>query len=162
MKDTVLFTKALEFAAKMHRKQTRRDKTTPYILHPIAVAEIVREWGWPIKYQVVALLHDTLEDTTATEEDIEEFGEDVLKAVKLLTKSDDCDEAEYIDRLMYNNMAYMVKAADKIHNMREVVTSDDKEWAKKYVEKSREYYYGKFGTYVDDAIEKAINALANN
>lgn len=155
MKDTVMFTKALEFASKMHRKQTRRDKNVPYILHPIAVAEIVRDWGWPLKYQVVALLHDVLEDTKATEDDIREFGDDVLEAVKLLTKSGDCDEEEYLRRLEHNEMAYTVKAADKIHNMREVVRAEDKEWAKKYVAKSRKLYYDRFGTSVNQAIEMA-------
>lgn len=162
MKDNVLFSKALSYAAHMHRKQTRRDKTTPYILHPIAVSEIVRNWGYDLKYQIVALLHDTLEDTKATEEDILEFGEDVLTAVKLLTKPDDMDvedEAAYLDRLMVNDMAKIVKAADKVHNMQEVLLTEDKQWAKKYIAKSKKYYYGRFGKRVDEAIEAAERAI---
>lgn len=160
MKDTTMFSKALEFAAKMHCKQTRRDKSTPYILHPIAVTEIVREWGWPLKYQVVALLHDTLEDTKATATDIREFGDDVLEAVKLLTKSANCDEEDYLNKLSVNEMAYVVKAADKIHNMREVTRTEDKDWAKRYVAKSRRLYYDRFGAAVNHAIEEAERELS--
>lgn len=162
MKDGVLFSKALEYAAKMHRKQTRRDRVTPYILHPIAVSEIVRSWGYDVRYQVVALLHDTLEDTKAKEEEILEFGEDILEAVKLLTKSEDMkaeDEGVYLDSLIINDMAKVVKAADKIHNMREVMLTDDKEWAKRYISKSRKYYYGRFGARVDAAIEEAEQSV---
>lgn len=162
MKDGVLFSKALEYAAKMHRKQTRRDRVTPYILHPIAVSEIVRSWGYDVRYQVVALLHDTLEDTKAKEEEILEFGEDILEAVKLLTKSEDMkaeDEGVYLDSLIINDMAKVVKAADKIHNMREVMLTDDKEWAKRYIAKSRKYYYGRFGARVDTAIEEAEQSV---
>ena len=162
MKDGVLFSKALEYAAKMHRKQTRRDRTTPYILHPIAVSEIVRSWGYDVRYQVVALLHDTLEDTKAKEEEILEFGEDILVAVKLLTKSEDMkaeDEGVYLDSLIVNDMAKVVKAADKIHNMREVMLTDDKEWAKRYIAKSRKYYYGRFVARGDAAIEEAEQSV---
>ena len=162
MKDGVLFSKALEYAAKMHRKQTRRDRVTPYILHPIAVSEIVRSWGYDVRYQVVALLHDTLEDTKAKEEEILEFGEDILEAVKLLTKNEDMkaeDEGVYLDSLIINDMAKVVKAADKIHNMREVMLTDDKEWAKRYIAKSRKYYYGNFGARVDAAIEEAEQSV---
>lgn len=161
MKDNVLFSKALSYAAHMHRKQTRRDKTTPYILHPIAVAEIVRDAGFDIKYQIVALLHDTLEDTDATEDEIKFFGEDVLEAVKLLTRPDGMDETNYLDAILQNRMATVVKAADKMHNMWECALCDNRVWAAKYVEKSKKYYFKRFNKAVDNAIAEANYAITH-
>ena len=83
MKASVLFSQALAFAAEKHKRQTRRDKITPYIYHPIRVAELVRDAGYGVRYQVVALLHDVLEDTKTTDEEIMAFGEDIYEAVKL-------------------------------------------------------------------------------
>lgn len=161
MKDNVLFSKALSYAAYMHRKQTRRDKTTPYILHPIAVAEIVRDAGFDIKYQIVALLHDTLEDTDATEDEIKFFGEDVLEAVKLLTRPDGMDETNYLDAILQNRMATVVKAADKMHNMWECALCDNRVWATKYVAKSKKYYFKRFNKAVDNAIAEANYAITH-
>ena len=88
-------------------------------------------------------------------EEIKVFGDDIYEAVKLLTRPDGMDEEEYVRRILENPMAAIVKAADKIHNMREAATCDDKEWVKRYVSKSKKYYYGKFNEAVDDAIYKA-------
>lgn len=155
MKASVLFSQALAFAAEKHKKQTRRDKITPYIYHPIRVAELVRDAGYGVRYQVVALLHDVLEDTKTTDEEIMVFGEDIYEAVKLLTRPDGMDEEEYLRKILANPMAAIVKAADKIHNMQEASVCEDREWAQRYVAKSKKYYYGKFNQAVDDAIYKA-------
>lgn len=155
MKASVLFSQALALAAEKHKKQTRRDKITPYIYHPIRVAELVRDAGYGVRYQVVALLHDVLEDTKTTDEEIQVFGDDIYEAVKLLTRPDGMDEEEYLRRILENPMAAIVKAADKIHNMQEAALCEDKEWSRRYIEKSKKYYYGKFNKAVDDAIYKA-------
>ena len=154
MEYSILFSKALSFAADKHQGQTRRDGSA-YILHPIKVAEIVRESGYDSKYQIAALLHDTLEDTDATEDEIKFFGEDVFEAVKLLTRPNGMDETEYLDSIFKNHMATIVKAADKIHNMWECAVCDDVRWASKYIEKSKKYYFKKFSKAVDDAISGA-------
>ena len=155
MKASVLFSQALVLAAEKHKKQTRRDKITPYIYHPIQVAELVKAAGWGVRYQVVALLHDVLEDTKTSDEEIKIFGEDIYEAVKLLTRPKDMDEEEYVRRILANPMAAIVKAADKIHNMQEAALCEDKDWAQRYIAKSKKYYYGKFNQAVDDAIYKA-------
>ena len=154
MENSILFSKAVSYAANKHLTQARRDGS-PYILHPIKVAEIVRESGYDTRYQIVALLHDTLEDTDATEDEIKFFGQDVLEAVKLLTRPDGMDETEYIDAILQNHMAAIVKAADKMHNMMECTMCDNVRWATKYINKSQKYYFKKFNKAVDNAINLA-------
>ena len=106
--------KALEFATKKHEGQTRKEGT-PYITHPIAVADIVRGWGYGQDYILTAYFHDLLEDTDATPEEIERIGgKKVLEAVSLLTKEDGYNPSEYIERIKVNPIAKVVKSADRI------------------------------------------------
>lgn len=73
-----LIVKAMDFAAKAHRTQMRKDGSTPYINHPIGVANILTDLGNITDSAIIcaALLHDTVEDTDTTFEDIQrEFGE---------------------------------------------------------------------------------------
>lgn len=153
-----MLTKAIVFAAKKHENQTRKDGS-PYIYHPLKVAEIVRDAGYGIKYQVVAILHDVLEDTDATENDVREFGEDVLEAVNLLTRLPGMDEEEYVNLILQNRIAAIVKNADKIHNVWEASYSVDKDWARKYVKKAKRYYEKKFSYALDRAIGNAKGTL---
>ena len=104
------------FAAQKHAGQTRRDGS-PYIYYPIAVADELRKAGYDEKYQIVGVLHDVLEDTDATEAEVGEFGEDVLEAVKLLTRPDGMTEDEYVASILENPMAAIVKSVDKAHNV---------------------------------------------
>ena len=84
MSEHELFAKALVFATEKHAGQTRQDGS-PYIYHPIKVAELLKDTGYDLRYQIAGILHDVLEDTDATEEEVRAFGEDVLEAVKLVT-----------------------------------------------------------------------------
>ena len=86
MKFTELdYKKALEFAALKHSGQYRKGGQ-PYITHPIAVSEILKEQGFGIDYQIAGLFHDLLEDTDATEAELQALSNaEVVKAVKLLT-----------------------------------------------------------------------------
>ena len=78
-----LIKKAYEFAAKAHEGQKRRSGED-YITHPCAVAEIVAEFGFDASTVVAAFLHDTLEDTPVTDDQIKtEFGEEILELVVL-------------------------------------------------------------------------------
>ena len=84
--DQALYEKAYEFAKEKHGTQ-KRIGGDPYITHPVAVADILKKEGYDIEYQIVALFHDLLEDTDAIEDEIRSIaGEEVLQAVKLLTK----------------------------------------------------------------------------
>ena len=89
--DFTLFFKALSFAAAKHRHQRRKDeKASPYINHPIEVANMLWTVGSvrDISTLVAAILHDTIEDTDTTPQEIRDnFGDDVLGLV--LEVSDD-------------------------------------------------------------------------
>ena len=158
MKDTELLAKAIAFAADKHKEQLRKDGT-PYIYHPLKVAELVKNEGHSIKCQIVAILHDVLEDTDASEEDIRSFGEDVLVAVKLLTRLPGTPENVYVEGILENPMATIVKNADKLHNIKDAGTISDIKWSKKYIQKSKLYYEGKFSKELDATIEEALKSL---
>lgn len=147
--------KAIAFAAEKHANQTRKDGT-PYIFHPLAVAELLKRYGYDIDYQVAGVLHDVLEDTDATDEEVRVFGEDIYKAVKLVTRPKGADEAEYVKNILTNHMAAVVKNADKIHNMCDIVTTNDRNAILNYAKKVEKYYKEKFSYALDNAIDNAL------
>lgn len=127
--DKVLIRKALDLAVKAHSEQRRRTGE-PYIYHPIAVAQIVAdEIGLGAVSIVCALLHDVVEDTTYTLEDIEElFGQKIAKIIDGLTKisvlnnQDLSIQSENFRKLLLtlseDVRVILVKIADRLHNMR--------------------------------------------
>ena len=161
IKEQYLFNEAVAYAARKHVGQTRKDGT-PYIYHPLKVAELVKEAGYDLKYQIAAVLHDTLEDTDATEDEIGKFGEDVLEAVRLVTRPEGMDEAEYVAKILENHMASAVKNADKIHNMIDLRTCGNPEWAKRYTQKVRKYYDGKFSAALDIVISDIVTERSDS
>ncbi len=121
--------KAYEFSAKAHEGQVRRSGE-PYLQHPIAVAGVLSSLRTDVTAIVAGLLHDTLEDTVATPEELEkEFGKDVVHLVdgvtkigKITFKSAEEKQAENF-RKMLLSMAddirvVLIKLADRLHNMR--------------------------------------------
>lgn len=149
--------RAIAFAATKHTDQSRKDGS-PYIYHPLKVAELLQAAGFGIQYQITGILHDTLEDTDASEEDIASFGSDVLDAVKLLTRTED-NEEKYVDAILTNHIATAVKSCDIICNMNDAPFSEDRKWSKKYIAKAKKYYYHKFSPAVDEAINHANHLL---
>ena len=84
--DMALIDKAVEYANAKHQYQKRKDGS-PYIIHPLAVAEVVAEMGLDMDAILGALLHDCIEDTDASHEDIEKlFGATVAELVEGVTK----------------------------------------------------------------------------
>ena len=125
--DTRLVVRAYEVAEQMHGDQRRRSGD-PYITHPLAVTTILAELGMDTTTLVAALLHDTVEDTPYTLEDVrEEFGEDVAHLVDGVTKLDkikygEAAEAETIRKMVVamarDPRVLVIKLADRLHNMR--------------------------------------------
>lgn len=128
--------KAAAFAAEKHKGQEDR-AGKPYIDHPKAVAKMLK--GEDEK--IVALLHDTVEDTDATIDEIrEKFGDTIADAVAFLTRPNNVPYMEYIKLVKSNGLARKVKLADLTHNMDmsrlPEVTDEDL----KRIEKYREAY----------------------
>jgi len=121
--------RAVEYANAKHRYQKRKDGS-PYIIHPLAVAEIVAEMGLDSDAILAALLHDCIEDTDASHEDIEKlFGTTVAELVEGVTKltraNFSTSEQAQMENLRKMFMAMskdirvvLIKIADRLHNMR--------------------------------------------
>ena len=124
MKD--LLSRALELANKSHKGQTRWDKKTPYVTHPIAVVRMIAEFGFPGEVQVVAALHDVVEDTSITLIDLKRLGypEEIVDAVDAMSRRNGEDGKEdylaYILRVKENSIARVVKIFDITHNLSDV------------------------------------------
>ncbi|QLF69938.1 bifunctional (p)ppGpp synthetase/guanosine-3',5'-bis(diphosphate) 3'-pyrophosphohydrolase [Peteryoungia desertarenae] len=124
-----LLNKAYVYAMQKHGKQTRASGD-PYISHPLEVAAILTEMHLDESTIAVALLHDTIEDTSATRAEIDElFGEDIGRLVEGLTKLKKLDlvtkkakQAENLRKLLLaisdDVRVLLVKLADRLHNMR--------------------------------------------
>lgn len=120
---------AFEMAADAH-KTMRRKSGEPYILHPLAVARIcVEEIGLGVRSTICALLHDTVEDTDITLEDVErEFGNEITRIVDGLTKISNVidvnasQQAENFKKILLtltdDPRVILIKLADRLHNMR--------------------------------------------
>ena len=128
-KDRDMLLKAYNYAKEAHSNQ-KRASGEPYFIHPCAVALILMELGLDAPTVAAALLHDVIEDTPATEEDIKRaFGDEVLELVsgvtkldKIVFKSQEQEEAENF-RKIFVAMAkdirvIIIKMADRLHNMR--------------------------------------------
>ena len=157
MPDSESLKLALEFAKEKHKGQ-KRIGGDDYITHPIAVAEIVKNQGFDEKYQIAALFHDLLEDTDATEEEILKFGNmEILEAVKLLTKEKGYDMGEYISAIKQNPIAFAVKAADRLHNLRCAVIADEK-FKRKYILETACWYMD-FSLEIRNAVKRLAESL---
>ena len=127
--DKELVRHAFEMAAEAH-KTMRRKSGEPYILHPIAVAMIcVEEIGLGVRSTICALLHDTVEDTDITLEDVErEFGTEIARIVDGLTKistvmdTNTSQQAENFKKILLtltdDPRVILIKLSDRLHNMR--------------------------------------------
>ena len=127
--DLSMVEKAYNFAVEKHDGQTRKSGE-PFVNHPIQVASIIAEMEFDVESIVAALLHDVVEDTDSTREDIvREFGETVALLVDGVTKLDkipySSKEEQQIETLrkMFFAMAedvrvIVIKLADRLHNMR--------------------------------------------
>ena len=145
-KDLALLFKALAFAAHKHRDQRRKDaQASPYINHPIALAEVLTGEGGIGDTEVLAaaLLHDTIEDTATTGAELRsQFGERIAAMVEEVTDDQNLPKPER-KRLQIEHAAELsrgaklVKLADKICNVRDVAYHPPSKWD---LARRREYF----------------------
>lgn len=137
---------AIAFAAERHRDQRRKDaEASPYINHPIALANILKNEGGIADAVVLAaaVLHDTLEDTATTPEELAaRFGTEITGIVLEVTDDKSLPKAER-KRLQIehaagiSHRAKLVKLADKIANLRDIVESPPADWSS---ERKNDYF----------------------
>jgi guanosine-3',5'-bis(diphosphate) 3'-pyrophosphohydrolase len=145
-KELALLFRALAFAAHKHRDQRRKDaEASPYINHPIALAEVLAGEGGVTDVEVLAaaLLHDTIEDTDTTAEELgAQFGERITGMVVEVTDDESLPKAEK-KRLQIEHApglspgAKLVKLADKICNLRDVADRPPAKWE---LQRRQEYF----------------------
>ncbi len=144
--DVPLVLRAAAFAAHKHSEQRRKDASaSPYINHPIAVAEIIAGEGRVVDPVVLAaaLLHDTIEDTETSYSELKgEFGETIAEIVAEVT------DTKWLGKVTRKKLqvskaqqasegARLVKLADKIANLRDMIASPPANWP---IERRREYF----------------------
>ncbi len=164
--------KALHFAANKHRDQRRKDvEASPYINHPIEVAELLaREGGVtdPVTLQA-GILHDTIEDTDTTPEELERaFGADVRRVVEEVTDDKSLAKADR-KRLQIEHAPHLsdharqVKIADKISNVVGVTVAPPADWSlqrrQEYLDWTEQVVAGCRGA--NPALEKFYDQILN-
>ena len=144
-------TKAYDFALKAHQNQ-KRISGDPYLIHPVAVADILTDLKLDSATIATGLLHDTIEDTHATYKTIEkEFGKEVADLVEGVTKI-----SEFENQAIYNSKAenfrklilatsrdirvLLVKLADRLHNMRTLKSIEEKQKRERIARETMEIY----------------------
>jgi guanosine-3',5'-bis(diphosphate) 3'-pyrophosphohydrolase len=142
---TGLILKAIRFAAEKHKGQKRKDtEASPYINHPIQVTEILWSIGGvrDTTLLLAAILHDTIEDTNATPEEIKvNFGEEVLALVVEVTDDKSLPKEVRKQRQVEtaphkSQRARLLKIADKISNVQDIIRTPPKDWS---LERRQEY-----------------------
>jgi GTP diphosphokinase / guanosine-3',5'-bis(diphosphate) 3'-diphosphatase len=162
--DITVILKAAEFAAHKHRDQRRKGKSQrPYVGHCIEVARMIAEVGGIEDANVLAaaILHDTVEDTDTTPQEIEkEFGADIALLVAEVTddkrlESDERKRLQVVHAPHISDRAKLIKLADKISNVREIGADPPENWDLK-----RRLRYYDWAKEVVDALGDANPALA--
>ena len=144
--ETHLILKALSFAANKHRNQFRKgSEPIPYINHPIALADLLVRTGNISDSATIAaaLLHDTVEDTDTSFEELEaEFGPEISQLVAELTDDKGLPKEERKRRQvehapLLSRRARVVKLADKTCNLRDIVQDPPPKWS---LERKQQYF----------------------
>lgn len=131
---------AASFAADKHKGQYRKEGNLLYISHLVAVALILQKYNFSEEIIAAGLLHDTLEDTETTQEEVlENFGQEILNMILQVTNDVNLNWKEkkqkYIDTVrLASNGAQAIALADKIHNMQSLLSNledlgPEKVWA---------------------------------
>jgi guanosine-3',5'-bis(diphosphate) 3'-pyrophosphohydrolase len=170
MSDIAKFIKAAKFSAEKHRYQKRKgDDAEPYINHPLEVANLLVNVGKveDIDVLTAAVLHDTIEDTDTTIEEITKlFGENVCKMVLEVTDDKSLPKAERKQKQIehaphLSDGAKQIKLGDKISNISDVMNDPPAGWSKQrrreYIEWGEKVVAGLRGA--NPALEKHFDEL---
>jgi len=143
--------KAYDFALNAHKNQ-KRDSGDPYLIHPVAVADILTDLKLDSATITTGLLHDTIEDTKTTYKTVEkEFGKEIADLVDGVTKISELEgkvvensKAENIRKLILATSkdirVLLVKIADRLHNMRTINSISDESRRKRIAKETMEIY----------------------
>lgn len=154
-----LFVKAIGFAAEKHRNQRRKDAdASPYINHPIALANVLANEGGVDDVAVLcaAVLHDTVEDTETSEAELRAtFGAAIASIVMQVTDDKSLEKSvrkqKQIEHASHiSSEAKLVKLADKICNLRDILASPPASWSA-----DRKHAYFDWASQVVDALRGA-------
>lgn len=162
--EEILYRKALNFAAIKHAAQKRKGTEIPYIVHPFEVSQILRDNGCSLLIQAAGLLHDCLEDTdTTSDEIVKEFGPELCTLVENESenKSKTWKERKQItvNRVaVASKETQMICCADKLSNLRSMSFDfsniGDKLWERFNASKENiQWYYS--------SIARALNGLSD-
>jgi len=169
---TNLVVKAANFAAFKHRNQRRKDAdASPYINHPLALANVLSNEAGITDSAVIcaALLHDTIEDTETTLEELQaKFGKVIASVVGEVTDDKALPKAErkrlqIVHARTASRRARLVKLADKICNLRDITTNPPEKWKlrrkRKYFDWAKEVIDGLRGTHrkLEDLFDEAYS-----
>lgn len=145
---------------KLKHKGQKRKQGTPYYEHPISVCKLLKEKNFSEEYQIVGLFHDLLEDTnTSYDEILNLTNKKIADAVKLLTKEPGYNMSDYIGNIKQNEIARMVKLADRIHNLSEAnLASED--FKNRYIKETEEWFIElSKGTVFEEDLKKILLSL---
>lgn len=141
------FIKVVGFAAEKHKTQRRKDvESSPYINHPIALAKALANEGGIVAHDVLcaAVLHDTIEDTNTTADELSRLFGDKITSIVLEVSDDKNINDKAVRKLLQiehaahlSHEAKLVKLADKICNLRDILSSPPANWD---VKRKLEYF----------------------
>lgn len=133
--------KALGIAHELHDGVMRKDGVTDYVDHVVAVALLLYTMGIrDDDILAAAILHDTVEDTGYTYEDVErEFNKNIADLVELVTKKDGVSDKVYFANIETDIRAVLIKACDRTHNVGDMVTAFSADKMNSYNEETEEY-----------------------
>jgi (p)ppGpp synthase/HD superfamily hydrolase len=173
MRDPVVF-EAIEFAAHAHAGQYRKGTDVPYIAHPLAVARILIEKDCSPAVVAAGILHDTVEDTAGTVEQIRQrFGAEVAHMVQEASEPDKNDSWENRKRHTVDQVrslspgALLVEIADKLDNIRDIredyARFGEQTWErfKRPREQQRWYYQALVEAFLARAFEEPATSMAS-
>lgn len=158
---TTILESAIEFAAIAHSGQLRKGTVTPYITHPYTVGMYLKQAGCDDEVVAAGILHDVLEDTPATYEELKtKFGERVAELVNAVSEPDktmtwEARKQHTITSLKTaSNAVRIIACADKLHNLRTAIEAveqhGEQAWERfKRGRKEQEWYYRALGDVLE-------------